>query len=285
MDLISLLFFLVIIIFVFASIRREYIDSEEIAQQPVVIPALQSTPEYLVYPGNILDISDEIIHEVLIKHHPYYRQLHVQLKDIFLKRLQFFMQQKTFIIHDTNGLQEMPIMISASAIELTMGLKYFSLPWFQYIQIYPDAYFAKNSFRLLAGNVQGNSICVAWTYLLQGYKGSSDGSNVGLHEMAHALYFQFIHADQIKKQRFVSCFEAVIQDGVEIFATGKQVDGLFPENAFKSLHETWAVSIELFFEKPIILQQEYPNLFDTLSDLLRQDTRHPQWPVLVVQES
>lgn len=285
MDFISLLFILAIIIFIFASLRREYLHKEENIQQPVVIPQLESTPEYLVYPGNSLEITAEVIHQVLTKHHPYYRQLQAPLKVIFIQRLQYFMQQKTFIIHDKKGLREMPVMVSAAAVQLTLGLKHFSLPWFQYIQVYPDAYFAKNSFRLLAGNVEGNSICVAWTYVLQGYRENSDGSNVGLHEMAHALYYQFLQADENKKQRFISCFRAVLQDGIEIFETGKEADGLFTENAYKNLHEIWAVSIELFFEKPLALQLEYPDLFATLSELLRQDTRHPEWPVLVVQES
>ncbi len=284
MDLISLLFLVVIILFIFASLRREFIDSKEQLAEETAQPLLESTPEYLVYPGNTLHLADEIIHDILIKHHPYYTQLDPKLKLIFILRIQYFLQQKVFIIHDTKGYREMPILVSASAVQLTMGLKHFSLPWFQYIQIQPDAYFAKDSSRLLAGNVAGNSITVAWKYLLDGYKNSNDGSNVGLHEMAHALYYQFIHADEVKKKRFVQCFNAIVEDGIEIFSAGKIPGGLFIDDAYKNLHEIWAVSIELFFEKPITLQFQYPNLFDTISDLLRQDTRHLSWPVLVVQE-
>lgn len=284
MDFLSVLFLAIIILFIFASIRREYIDSKMQVAEKIQLPTLESTPEYLVYPGHSLHFSDEIINDILLKYHPYYFDLDPKLKLIFILRLQFFLQQKVFIIHDTKGFKEMPILISAAAVQLTMGLKHFSLPWFQYIQIYPDAYFAKDSFRLLAGNVEGNSIAVAWKYLIEGYNNSSDGSNVGLHEMAHALYYQFIHADEVQKQRFVQCFNAVVEQGIEIYTVGKQPDNLFTEYAYKNLHEIWAISIELFFEKPIALLKQYPDLFDTISDLLRQDTRHTSWPVLVVQE-
>ncbi len=282
MDFISLLFLVVIILFIFASVRREYIDSKEQVVEEKSLPILESTSEYLVYPGHALQFSDDFINDVLLKHHPYYFHLDPKLKLIFILRLQYFLQQKVFIIHDTKGFKEMPILVSASAVQITMGLKYFSLPWFQYIQIHPDAYFAKDSFRLLAGNVEGNSITIAWKYLMEGYTNSNDGSNVGLHEMAHALYYQFIHADKVKKKRFVQCFDAIVADGLEIYYAGKQPDGLFTEDAYKNLHEIWAVSIELFFEKPKDLLQHYPDLFDTISDLLRQDSRHASWPVLVV---
>lgn len=285
MDFLSLLFLTAIIIFLLASLRREYLDSKANLPKPEVMQALESTPEYLVYQGNSLDISAEVIHQILFRHHLYYRQLNFQLKDIFIKRLQFFMQQKTFIIHDTNGLREMPILVSAAATEITFGLKYFSLPWFQYIQIYPNASIPQNSFRLLAGNVEGNSICVAWTYLSEGHQSHADGINVGLPEMAYALYHQFIHSDENKKQRLSNCFVTLMQDGVELFGPVNQADTLFTENTYKNLHEIWGASLALFFEKPVALQQQYPDLFDTLSDLLRQDTTQPEWPVLIVQES
>ena len=53
------------------------------------------------------------------------------------------MQKKIFIIKDDKGLREMPVLISASAVALTFGLKDFRLPFYKYIRIYPEEYVAE----------------------------------------------------------------------------------------------------------------------------------------------
>lgn len=44
-----------------------------------------------------------------------------------MKRLHKFLVSKTFIIKDDEGFKEMPVLVSAAAVQLTLGLKLYLL--------------------------------------------------------------------------------------------------------------------------------------------------------------
>lgn len=233
-----------------------------------------------VYSGRYLKLEKAALHEILTKHFPYYKQLEQPLQDRFLKRLQVFLSLKTFILNGHDPYKEMPILLSAAAIQITFGLPKYKLRHFKYLQIHPQEYFAPNSFRVLAGNVQGHTITIAWNHFLDGLTKPEDGANVGLHEMAHALYFQHLIADVIKGNRFKKHFNGVMEEGAEVYTQKQQRIGLFTANAFKDLQEFWAESVELFFERPQALYTHYPDLYEDMVQLLQQDPRFPFHPLV-----
>lgn len=233
----------------------------------------------LVYDGRKLDLSTHEIVTILSKYFPYYKNLAPHLQQRFIKRLKAFMTRKTFVIYAREGYKEMPVLLSAAAIQITFGLKKFLLPHYKYICIHPEEYFADNSFRVLAGHVKGNAITLAWNRFLNGFNDEHDGSNVGLHEMAHALYYQYLEADLFKSQRFNSHFDDVMELGEEVYALKHQNIQLFTSYAFTNLQEFWAESVELFFEKPIELKQHYLDLFHTMHQLLNQSPENKITPI------
>ena len=101
----------------------------------------------------------------------------------------------------------MPILISASAVQITFGLKDFLLPYFSNIIIHPEEYFAYDPFRILVGNVQGHSISLSWKHFLLDYQNPTDGKNVGLHEMAHALQVQYLFRNPKRSNTFKEDYE------------------------------------------------------------------------------
>lgn len=230
-----------------------------------------SLPNYLVYKGRDLHFTKAEIEAILLKYFPYYKQLDPRLRGKFIKRLRSFIQIKTFVIRHHEGFNEMPVLISAAAIQITFGLEQYLLPWFVYIQIHNEAYFADNALRVLAGHVHNQTITLAWSYFLKGYS-AYDGCNVGLHEMAHALYYQHIIADERRQQNIAAYFDAVMIEGAETFkACRPENNRLYTDYAFTNLQEFWAESIELFFEKPDDLRLLYPGLYGELVQLLHQD--------------
>jgi Mlc titration factor MtfA (ptsG expression regulator) len=46
---------------------------------------------------------------------------------------------------------------------------------------------------------------------------------------------------------------------------------LLGEYAAVNYHEFWAVSVETFFENPVCLKHELPDLYEAMVSLLRQD--------------
>lgn len=234
-------------------------------------PTSINNTHYLVYDGKKLGLSDNEIVQILTKYFPYYKNLASHLQEIFIDRLQAFMAKKIFVIYAKEGYKEMPVLLSAAAIQITFGLKKFTLPHYKYICIHPQEYFADNSFRVLAGHVKGKSITVAWNRFLNGFNNEHDGSNVGLHEMAHALYYQHIEADLIKPRRFTSHFDDVMELGEDVYDLKRENLQLYTSYAFTNLQEFWAESIEIFFERPEEFKRHYPDLFETMHQLLNQN--------------
>ena len=239
-------------------------------------------------PGDIvcnysdLDIHHTELHEMLMKRFPYYTHLSPFLKRRFIDRLEQFMWTKTYIIKDTKGVKEMPVLISAAAIQLTFGLKGYKLPFYKYIRIYPSEYFSDQEFlKILAGNVQGNIISIAWNHVLDGYAFPNDGTNTPLHEMSHALYIQ----KQVIQAEYAWGFHSNYEELMQQMAHAHSLESKGEKNHYSvyaesNLQEFWAESVELFFEKPDLLATHYPNVFRSMVLLLSQDPRNTQNPLV-----
>ena len=272
MWVLKVLVFVAVLVFVLHRIGKfiEHLvrDRRAVKYQQQVQQAL---PNYLIYDGSKSDFTYYDIDQILLKYYPYYIALNSTLKRKFTDRVYRFLRQKTFIIHDDEGYKEMPVLLSAAAVQITFGLNNFLLPFFKYIQIHPEEYFAENSLRVLAGHVHGQTITIAWNHFLKGFH-KEDGKNVGLHEMAHALYFQHVIADITKDTHFVLSFEQVMTRSEQTFDQCRnQADRLYSDYAFKNLQEFWAESLEIFFEAPNKMQDCYPQLFIGICNLLKQN--------------
>lgn len=241
-------------------------------ETPVVTPTTEAVNTPLVYQGDELEFSEELVHEVLNKYFPYYTRLSTPGQYAFRQRLQKFMQTKTFVIHHTTGYREMPILLSATAVKLSFGLKHYLLPFYRFIHIFPEEFIGTHpTLRVLAGNVSGNSIHVSWKHFLEGFQQPDDGQNLGLHEMAHAYYFQNVEVDGDDDNHFAEQFGHFNRYGNRVFETNPTRTGLYSEYAIKNFQEFWAESVELFFEKPQQLKATYPELYSGMVALLNQD--------------
>jgi MtfA peptidase len=145
---------------------------------------------------------------------------------------------------------------------------------FYRILVYPDDYYSTITHRYHKGEVNTKGLIVlSWRNLLKGYQDDSDGRNLGLHEMAHALkivdaikteeynfmdqeiYHQFLGHSRMEMQRIIN--------GEESF---------FRDYAAANDYEFFAVAVENFFERPQEFKNHHSRLFDLLSQLLNQNT-------------
>ncbi len=234
---------------------------------------IRTTRECLCYEGSLLIFSEAELILILKKRLPYFSCLSPFEKGKFIQRLKKFIASKTFKIHDDSGFKEMPVLISATAIQLSFGLEKYLLPDFPYINIFPQEFIGVHpSIRFLEGNVSGNSINISWKHFLNGFEFPENGQNVGLHEMAHAYYFQNFETGNNINSDFVATFSKFNVDGNNVFEQEqKPGNDLYTEYAMKNFQEFWAETIEIFFEKPCELKVIYPNLYSALTDLLNQD--------------
>lgn len=123
-------------------------------------------------------------------HIPYFNRLSVTEKERFIRRVFYFRQRKQFHFHGVEPRPEIPVLISAAAVQLTFGLRRYQLPYFRHIHILADAYPLQDHQGLFIGHVDRQQICLSWKHFLEGYADATDNVNVAIHEMAHALQFE-----------------------------------------------------------------------------------------------
>jgi MtfA peptidase len=238
-------------------------------------------PADIIYNGETNGIGLNEIEFILEKRYPYYSSLEPNLKEKFLARTQSFMRDKIFIIKNNEGYREMPVLVSASAIQLTFGLNDYLLPFYRYIRIYPKEYIGDDFLKVLAGNVQKNIITIAWNQFLIGNENLTDGSNVGLHEMSHALYFQKVIIDGNYAKDFCRSYDHLLsacKDAYQTEMTGRK--NLYSAYADSDLQEFWAESVEIFFEKPTEMHSQYPYVYDAMKALLNQEPLNKEYPFI-----
>ncbi|MEO6721975.1 MAG: zinc-dependent peptidase [Ferruginibacter sp.] len=241
------------------------------ADDAMPAPIQQTTA--LVYSGNNLDFSDELITEVLTRRFRFYKQLNEEDKLKFIRRLKKFMALKTFVIHDTGGFKEMPLLVCATAVQICFGLDKYLLPNFDTFNIYPQEFISTHpSLRVLIGNVTGNTINLSWKHFLDGFQYGEDGQNVGIHELAHALYYQTFVVEKNVDREFRDSFVDFNNYGNKVYDLEKLPGpGLYSEYAIRDFQEFWAESVEIFFERPVQMKTVYPELYAAMSGLLNQD--------------
>ena len=246
--------------------------SDEEVNDNLASAGIQKSP-YLTYYGESLNFPDEEISAVLQKHFPYFCSLPALEKTRFLERTQLFIADKIFKIHCNPGFKEMPILISAAAVQLTFGLKKYLLPNFTFIHVYPEEFLGVHpTIRVLEGNVSGHAINLSWKHFLEGYRNSSNGQNVGLHELAHALYYQTFVVEENVDRNFRDTFDEFTEYGNKVYQQeALPGNDLYSDYALKNFQEFWAESIEIFFEKSLQLKSTYPALYAALVELLNQD--------------
>jgi Mlc titration factor MtfA (ptsG expression regulator) len=205
-------------------------------------------------------------------HINYYNSLPDSGKLRFLKRVHHFKNSKQFHYTGLEAKPEMPVLISAAAVQLTFGLRSYLLPFFKNIYLTPDAYHAKDLEGLYAGHVSPTGIYISWKHFLEGFNNNTDGVNTALHEMAHAVK----HQNRMKEfgidKEFVTDFSKFTEQTGPVFVQALLHRRSFLRSyAFTNFEEFWAVSVEAFFELPEELKKCLPDIYNALCEVLNQD--------------
>jgi Mlc titration factor MtfA (ptsG expression regulator) len=213
----------------------------------------------------------------------YFNSLTADLQKLFLYRVHHFRSIKHFHYIGMEELLEIPILISAAAVQLTLGLEKFELHYFHDIFITPDAYrFSGESENgserdpsqenIFVGHVSPTGIYISWKYFLQGYADTTDNVNVAIHELAHALEHESFMEEAGVDPEFRHDFAQFSTVCGPAFAKrASEAASYLRDYAFTNVQEFWAVSVEAFFENPTALKEHMPELYGILCAILNQD--------------
>lgn len=202
----------------------------------------------------------------------YFNDLSPEGKRRFVQRVHHFKSSKKFHFIGLEENDDTAVLVSASAIKVTYGLKNYLLSHFENIYILADAYKMENDEELYVGHVAPEGIYLSWKHFMYGYTNKSDNINVATHEMAHALLYNNFFAQYGIDAHFRMNYEQFSTTTGPILAqviTNRQ--SYLRSYAFSNLHEFWAVSVEAFFDNPEGLKANMPELFSALCRVLNQD--------------
>ena len=212
----------------------------------------------------------------ILKHNSFYQKLPLKSKAVFEQKVSFFILTKEFIPRDFEEVtDEMKALIAATAVQLTFGLPEITLKHFNKILIYPNDYYSTISRQYHKGEVNPHfkSIVLSWQHFVEGFANPTDGINLGLHEMAHALKLE--NLIQNGEHHFFDLEEYqkwldIAKQEIDHIRNGGQ--SIFRKYASVNEDEFFAICMELYLEQPFQLFEYNAELYKTLSNLLRQDT-------------
>ena len=214
---------------------------------------------------------------ILSQYNPYYKSLDDTVRDRFLRRVLNFMEAKEFEYIDVEQEERMPLLISAAAVQLTFGLENYHLDHFKTIYILRENYRFGLYNMPFEGHVSEDGIYLSWSNFIREFTDYTDGQNVGLHEMAHALAYVNFTVEEGKDDSFHNKFKDFSEVARPVFEKMQAGETtVLDPYAATNYHEFWAVSVETFFEKSHAFKKQLPELYRGLCILLNQDPLTPR---------
>ena len=222
-----------------------------------------------------VQVSDEILNSysfIIGSVFTYFNDMPPEQKRRFVQRVYQFRAGKKFHFIGLEKNEDIAVLVSSSAVQVTFGLKNFLLAHFRDIYVLADAYHMDNDEELYIGHVAPEGIYLSWKHFIYGYSHKTDNINVAVHEMAHALLYNNFFAQygidshfRLNYEKFSNSTGPILADVI----TKRR--SYLRSYAFSNLHEFWAVSVEAFFENPKGLKENMPELYEALCRVLNQD--------------
>ncbi|MBT8149434.1 MAG: zinc-dependent peptidase [Gammaproteobacteria bacterium] len=210
-----------------------------------------------------------------------YLRLPGELREKLHGQINYFLQDKHFV--GRNGQQiddKIRLTIAGNACLLALGHEREIFTNFKTILVYPEAFIAKqvshdgsivhHAKTARAGESwHRGPLVLSWQAVLQGSIDGYDGHNVVLHEFAHKLDEENITTNGTPLLRDSSHYAQWVEVlnkeyGEFLQRVERRSNKVIDAYGAESPPEFFAVASETFFEKPVLMQQRLPDLYEQL---------------------
>ena len=210
-------------------------------------------------------------HTILISRLSYYSKLQREDQQLFYERVKKFIADKEFVPVEISEVSITDkLLIASSAVQLTFGLEEFVLSRFHTVYVYPNHFYNRKTKQHHKGEVNlHGTISLSLHDFHEGNKNETDGINLGLHEMAHALRVeQFLEQDQ---DDFFNTYFSKLSIELEDEMKSTENNDFIRAYGKTNKHEFFAVAVENFFERPKQFKELMPELYEHFVLLLNQN--------------
>ncbi|WP_231928798.1 zinc-dependent peptidase [Formosa sp. Hel1_31_208] len=211
---------------------------------------------------------------VLKRQFKFYQKLSLTHQSYFEHRVFMVIKNMEFIGKDLEVTQEMKVMISATLVKLTFGLRDYRIKSVERIIFYPDEFYSQTNKAYHKGefNLGYKALVFSWKDVLHGYDIEDDNLNLAVHEFTHAIHFYFMRV------RHRSTSAAIFLNAYVELTTmldknpklkSKLIKSQFlREYAFTNQFEFLSVVIETFIESPDQFKSQFPQIYMKVKTML-----------------
>lgn len=208
---------------------------------------------------------------ILRKSSSFYNRLSSIDKGRFEHRLQCFLNDKTFIPRQDFVLEDdKKLLIAATAVMLTFGMRKYKLPILDKIIVYPTEFYSTIDERYHKGefNPRLKALVLSWKDFEEGFSMEDDNLNLGIHEFTHAIHLNSIKRSDTASVVFSDGFSELLgllrnEDLVENIKNS----GFIRDYAFTNEFEFLAVVVENFIESPSEFKSQFPSLYKKIQQM------------------
>lgn len=227
-----------------------------------------------VYPLRKPHVLPDNQRQFLFEQLHFYKFLKPAQRKVFDHRTIQFVKSRTFVEKDGVELtEEMKLLIAATSVQLTFGLRSYMLKEFSTIVVYPDVYlnYELNQYHKGETN-QAGSVTLSWKHFKEGVDIPDDNLNLGVHEFAHTLAFQRLHNKAFRDVFFVDAFDKLMKNVSHPgFRKRIQQRARLRRYALTNPMEFFAVATEVFFETPHQLKRNHDTIYKLFVEMYNQD--------------
>ncbi len=211
-------------------------------------------------------------------HLPFYAALDAASRRRFEQDVRFFLDEQTFEAIDGVALTDsLKLAVAAGAALLLHGRPDWELPATRTILFYPDRFdedYYDSAYAAFDGMVHAQGpVILSAQAVEEDWMRSGTGHNVVLHELAHLFDFDDAFAEgtpSLMDPASARAWHELVRREMRRVRLGKS---LLRRYAATNPAEFFAVAVENFFDRPDLLKQRHPSLFDALAAFFNLDPR------------
>jgi len=216
--------------------------------------------------------------DILEKYVPFYSLLNGKDKYIFRKKIQLFLGGVLITGIDTEIDDVTRVLVAAGAVIPVFKVFDWEYTSITDVFVCPDNFHAHFPVIMKENNVRGfvfhnrSAVYLSKESLFRGFS-KTDGNNTGIHEFLHKIDEGSGDIDGILPPPFLpkknrSKWLKIIDEEMKRLKNG---DSLLHPYALTNKAEFIAVSAEFFFERPLEMKKQHPDLYGIMEMVFRQN--------------
>ena len=210
--------------------------------------------------------------QLIASYLPFYKGLSERMKKKFKKRVVRFRDRKRIDFQgNVEEKKKIILLLSATAVMLTLGMADFLILSIKRIIVYPTQYYSKITRKTHYGeyNAGLKTLVFSADHLMEGFRVPNDNLNLAVHEFAHAISFNV--SNKLNPRSYIFMYgmgkiKRMISN--PDFISKLEGTSYFRPYGKTNIHEFFAVAVENFVETPSEFESRFPKLYGIVKSML-----------------